>query len=104
MGRVSMRNHDLQGMAFVKYNYPQELIDMIVDNVADGNDVQCLRACSLAATAFQQRAQMYLFRTLKFYDLNFWTPASWVSKLENLSLALTIHPHLARYTRGLRQC
>lgn len=45
---------------------PQELVDLIVDFLAD--EPPSLRACALAGRCFLQRCSMHLFRTVQFAD------------------------------------
>ncbi|KAF7319161.1 hypothetical protein HMN09_00252600 [Mycena chlorophos] len=88
---------------------PQELIDAIVDSVADprqdgGIHEETLRACSLAGRAFVRPCQQRLFSSLKLYTAHNsfcarGTEASVIQTSLQLAQVLRDSPHLAPYVR-----
>ena len=48
---------------------PQELIDMIVDQLAVSGDPDSLRRCSLVSKQWRPRCRYHLFKAVVFSDL-----------------------------------
>ncbi|KAJ7489007.1 hypothetical protein FB451DRAFT_1362029 [Mycena latifolia] len=69
-------------------DFPQELIDAIIDEVPDSS----LPACSLTAAAFVPSSQRRLFR---------WMSLSKLGAYERTAALLTMSPHLGKYVRYL---
>ncbi|KAJ6572301.1 hypothetical protein B0H19DRAFT_1256194 [Mycena capillaripes] len=71
--------------------FPQELIDMVVDNLHD--DIPSLKSCSLAARTFVSSARIHIFRKIEI--LPPLKPLSSRNPCQRFHKLLTSSPHIA---------
>ncbi|KAJ7669490.1 hypothetical protein DFH06DRAFT_185419 [Mycena polygramma] len=70
---------------------PQELVDIIVDNIyEDENDIPDLKSCSLAARTFVSSTRRYIFRKIEILP-----PRSSCNPCQQFYQLLTSSPHIA---------
>ncbi|KAF7366885.1 hypothetical protein MSAN_00947200 [Mycena sanguinolenta] len=77
---------------------PQELLDIVVDNLHD--DTRSLKSCALAARAFLTSARIHIFRRIEIIPPKLKTNSS-SSPCQKLLGLLTSSPHLPRLVEEL---
>ncbi|KAF9043957.1 hypothetical protein BJ165DRAFT_1370847 [Panaeolus papilionaceus] len=76
---------------------PQELVNVIIDEVGKQNDIPTLRSCSLTALGFVYPAQQHLFQVI---DLDHRSPRK--KYFQKFYRLLTSKPHIGAHVRQLR--